>query len=60
MKPLAILANHGIQFIILAPWQSDAETLDPTEPYLIQLPTGGFITAFFYHRELSGKISSIR
>jgi hypothetical protein len=56
-ETLAILANHGIQFIILAPWQADVETLDPTEPYLIQLPTGGFITAFFYHRELSGLVS---
>jgi len=56
-ETLAVLANHGIHFTILAPWQADTDALDPTEPYLIQLPAGGNVTAFFYHRELSGKVS---
>ena len=56
-ETLAVLANHGIHFTILAPWQADTDALDPTEPYLIQLPACGNVTAFFYHRELSGKVS---
>jgi hypothetical protein len=58
---LGVLADHGIEFTILAPWQADTSTLntplDPTEPYRIFLPDGRSISVFFYHRELSTLIS---
>jgi hypothetical protein len=56
-ETLAIMAHQGIEFTILAPWQADAEELDPTEPYRVLLPGGDSITVFFYERELSAKIS---
>jgi alpha-amylase/alpha-mannosidase (GH57 family) len=61
VETLCVLANHGIEFTILAPWQADASTLnaplDPTEPYRVYLPQGGNISVFFYHRELSTLVS---
>jgi alpha-amylase/alpha-mannosidase (GH57 family) len=57
LETLNILAEQGIEFTILAPWQADTENLDPTEPYRIALPEGKNITVFFYHQALSGGIS---
>ncbi len=57
MDTLSILADQGIEFTILAPWQADSDTLDPTEPYRVSLPGGRSITVFFYHAGLSGGIS---
>ena len=57
IETLAVLAENGIQFTILAPWQADTDHLDPTEPYRVQLPGGKSITVFFYHAELSARIS---
>jgi len=54
---LSIIANLGIEYTILAPWQADTGDLDPTEPYRVELPGGGSIGVFFYHRELSTRIS---
>jgi len=54
---LSILANLGIEYTILAPWQADTGDLDPTEPYRVELPGGGSIVVFFYHRDLSTRIS---
>jgi hypothetical protein len=56
-ETLAVFANHGIEFTILAPWQAAENHIDITEPYLVQLPGGQKITVFFYERDLSGKIS---
>jgi alpha-amylase/alpha-mannosidase (GH57 family) len=56
-QSLSILADQGIQFTILAPWQADASGLDVTEPYRVYLPEGRSITVFFYHSDLSGGIS---
>jgi len=55
-ETLEVLAHLGIEFTILAPWQAEGE-IDPTEPYLVQLPNGRQITVFFFQRELSGQIS---
>src|SRR5689334_14944757 len=33
LETLAIMAELGIEFTILAPWQAESSTLDPTEPY---------------------------
>jgi alpha-amylase/alpha-mannosidase (GH57 family) len=56
-ETLGVLAEQGIEFTILAPWQANTYDLDPTEPYRVALPEGRSITVFFYHRELSGAVS---
>ncbi len=53
---LNILAEHKIEFTILAPWQA-VEAVDPTVPYKILLDSGKSITVFFYHQELSSQVS---
>ena len=57
LETLGLLADHGITFTILAPWQADVDRLDTNEPYKVTLPGNKSITVFFYNRELSGKIS---
>ncbi|MBM3939646.1 MAG: DUF3536 domain-containing protein [SAR202 cluster bacterium] len=61
-ETLAILADHGIRFVILAPRQAQRvrsldsllwldvgeSTVDPKQPYRVWLPGGQQITAFFY------------
>jgi alpha-amylase/alpha-mannosidase (GH57 family) len=68
---LEILAAHGIQFTIFSPFQArnvrkigdknwtDANggRLDPTEPYLINLPSGKKITVFFYDAPVSQAVA---
>jgi hypothetical protein len=54
---LSILAEQGIQFTILAPWQAEAANLDTSEPYHVALPGRRSIVVFFYDRDLSGGIS---
>lgn len=56
-ETLAVLAAYGIEFTILAPWQADTQNLNPLEPYRVALPEGRSITVFFYHAELSSRIS---
>jgi hypothetical protein len=56
-ETLRVLVNHGIEFTILAPWQANAERLDPSEPYRVALPEGKSITVFFYQQEISTRIS---
>lgn len=56
-ETLQVMTEQGITFTILAPWQADTQHLDPTEPYLVSLPNGRHIAVFFYHRELSGRVS---
>jgi hypothetical protein len=57
LETLTVLAEHNIEFTILAPWQADCDHLDPTEPYRVALPAGKSITVFFYHQELSTGVS---
>jgi alpha-amylase/alpha-mannosidase (GH57 family) len=57
IETLSIMADQGIEFTLLAPWQADAEAIDPTEPYRVALPGGRSIVAFFYHQGLSGRVS---
>jgi hypothetical protein len=45
-----------VRYTVLAPWQA-ATTIDPTEPYTIQLHAGRSITVFFYNAPLSGGVS---
>lgn len=56
-ESLMVLADHGIEFTILAPWQANVPMPDVTEPYLVSLPGGRRITVFFYHSELSARLS---
>ncbi len=56
IETLSIMADQGIEFTLLAPWQADSEMLDPTEPYRVALPGGRSIVAFFYHQGLSGRV----
>lgn len=57
LETLEIMALQGIEFTILAPWQSSSEGIDTRQPYLVKLSGGKAITVFFYERELSSNIS---
>jgi hypothetical protein len=56
-ETLSILAQQGIEFTILAPWQADADPTDLTEPYRVLLPGGNSIAIFFFQGDLSARIS---
>ena len=56
METLDLLAQNGITYTVLAPWQA-ATPIDPTEPYIVRLPGGRSITVFFYNAPLSGGVS---
>lgn len=57
LETLDVLADQGIQFTILAPWQANCGDLDTGEPYTVRLSGGRSITVFFYNRELSTRVS---
>jgi alpha-amylase/alpha-mannosidase (GH57 family) len=57
LETLEILAECGIKFTILAPWQAVADHLDVTQPYRVELRDGQQMIVFFYHPELSTRIS---
>jgi alpha-amylase/alpha-mannosidase (GH57 family) len=62
IETLEVLAAQGVKFTVLSPFQATAVRapghaawedarggrIDPTRPYLIRLPSGGSIAAFFY------------
>lgn len=56
LETLRLLADAGIQYTILAPWQA-VGPIDPSEPYWIDLADGRALAAFFYNGPLSGAIS---
>ncbi len=56
-RTLAVMAEQGIEFTILAPWQANAQYIDTNEPYTVPLPNGRTMVVFFYHQDLSGRIS---
>ena len=58
-ETLEILADEGVRWTVLAPWQA-ATPIDPTEPYRVRVKGAGgdrFITVFFYNGPLSGGVS---
>lgn len=57
IETLSILAQQGIEFTILAPWQAEADLTDLAEPYRVLLPGGNSITVFFFQGDLSARIS---
>lgn len=56
LESLDIMAQCGITYTVLAPWQA-AMPIDPTEPYILPLKDGRSITIFFYNAPLSGGVS---
>ena len=68
---LAVLAEHGIKFTILSPYQAnrvhpvnsgdwtDASggRVDPSRPYLVNLPEGRSIAVFFYDAHVSKAVA---
>jgi hypothetical protein len=56
-ETLQVLADHQIRFTVLAPWQAEDNGLDVSKPYRIPLELGKDITVFFYHQDLSMRIS---
>ncbi len=56
-ETLEVLADCGIQYTILAPWQADSAGLDTTQPYRVELSGGRSMVVFFYDQELSTRIS---
>ena len=57
LETLEVLAENGIQFTILAPWQANQSGLDVTQPYRVELPGELSINVFFYEQDLSTRIS---
>jgi alpha-amylase/alpha-mannosidase (GH57 family) len=71
LATLEVLAEHGVQFTILAPHQArrmrkigkkdwkdvSGDTIDPTSPYLCRLPSGKTITLFFYNKPVAQDIA---
>lgn len=70
-ETLEVLAKHGVKFTILAPgqcarvrpigskfWSETAgATVDPTQPYICNLPSGKSIVIFFYDGPISQGIA---
>lgn len=56
LECLDLLAQQGITYTILAPWQAETP-VDATEPYLVRLFNGRSMTVFFYNGPLSGGVS---
>ncbi|MCF8128097.1 MAG: DUF3536 domain-containing protein [Deltaproteobacteria bacterium] len=71
LETLEIMADQGISFTILSPYQAartrpgDGDpwcdvaggSIDPKEPYLQKLPGGGSITLFFYDGPISRSLA---
>ncbi|MBU4262997.1 MAG: DUF3536 domain-containing protein [Proteobacteria bacterium] len=72
LETLDLLARHGIRFTILAPsqaarsrkvksggrWRDVSNSrIDPSQPYLCRLPSGGTISLFFYDGPISQAVA---
>lgn len=57
LETLEVLAEHGIEFTILAPWQGKDIPVSPTHPYRVALPNGRAISVFFYDQSISTRLS---
>lgn len=57
IETLDVLAECGIKFTILAPWQAQVTQLDVSKPYWAELSNGRRMALFFYHQELSSRVS---
>jgi alpha-amylase/alpha-mannosidase (GH57 family) len=57
---LEALAECGLEYVILAEWQAQGREVDVSQPYLVPLPSGRTITAFFFHGALAWHIHDER
>ncbi len=58
LETLAVMAECGINYTILAPWQANVRRdLDLSIPYSVELPGNRNIAVFFYEDQLSMKVS---
>ncbi len=59
LETLSVLADCGIKFTLLAPWQIESDQNLPTDqPYLVKLPGNREpMVIFFYNRDLSTMVS---
>jgi Domain of unknown function (DUF3536)/Glycosyl hydrolase family 57 len=51
------LARQGIDYTLLAPWQASDASVDPRQPYRVDLGDDEGILAFFYDSGLSAAVS---
>lgn len=58
IETLEALADAGVKFTILAPWQARNSAVDPTEPHLVKLPSRRQMAIFFFHDGLSRNLQS--
>ncbi|MGZ6269459.1 MAG: DUF3536 domain-containing protein [Candidatus Limnocylindrales bacterium] len=54
---LRVLAEEGVRYTILAPWQAADPDLDARRPYRVELGGGRSMVVVFYDGELSAKAS---
>ena len=57
LPTLRVLADEGIRFTILAPWQSADSSIDTGHPYRVDLGDGTAIVVVFYDAGLSTAVS---
>jgi alpha-amylase/alpha-mannosidase (GH57 family) len=65
LETLAIMAEHGVKFTVLAPSQAKSvegvevtgQRVDPARPYRQKLPGGSFIDLFFYDGPVSQAVA---
>lgn len=57
LETLDVLAEQGIQFTILAPWQVECARDGEGSPYRVDLENGRSIIVFTYDGELSSRVS---
>lgn len=58
LESLEVLAEHGLRYVILAPWQARAADLDTTQTYLIDLGGGRRIAGCFFDGALSKRVAA--
>ena len=57
LPTLRVLANEGVTFTILAPWQAAESGLDTRHPYRVDVGAGKSIVVVFYDAGLSAAVS---
>jgi hypothetical protein len=57
LPTLRVLADAGVRYTILAPWQADHPRLDTRRPYRVELGAGRSIVVAFYDGALSAAVS---
>ena len=56
-ETLEVLSEEGIDFTILAPWQTYQQPMDISHPYMVKLSNGNSIQVFFSEGYLSHDLS---